>query len=240
MASSTELSTTSQTRWWSPAGRWSRCTCRAACGPDRGPRGPGCPWRRSRSPEPLARPGRRAVQCASRRDLSGGSDGAGGSAKFQVRTVNHDAVILPEGCDGNAPLRTDPGRQRASHPDLDRTQLEPPATVASRSRSVVSRYRSCVAQPGSSTSTTRRPSSQGDGPGVGRDLGPDDLVPAGEHPRHRLRARAPQRPDDRVEAVAQRDGIVVVHGAVALSINAPAAMRSTVPGRPRRAAARRW
>ena len=49
IASSIALSTTSHTRWCSPDGRSSRCTCPAACERGRGPRAPGCARRSSRS-----------------------------------------------------------------------------------------------------------------------------------------------------------------------------------------------
>ena len=62
MASSTELSTTSQTSGAGRSDRCCRCTCRAASGPVRGLRGPACP-----------RP-RRCYFPSPRRALSTGSD----------------------------------------------------------------------------------------------------------------------------------------------------------------------
>ena len=171
-------------------GRWSRCTCPAACGPGRGPRGPGCPWRRSRFPERLARPGRRAVQSASetrpfwgvgrRRWFAGKIPGQRGEPRCRQSTRGVSRKRSTRG--------RDPAPSSTPHPDLDRTQL---AAAGDR--------RQPLTQRGLEVAQLGRPAGlvdlhheaavvQGDGPGVRGDLGPR---------RPRPSRRTPPRPPSR-------------------------------------------
>ena len=106
-------------------GRWSRCTCRGACGRPRGPRGPGCPWRRRSRSLPLPRRG----------PFRGGFDGPGestarrpGTPKAQVSGPNRDRASLPAGCDALAI----PAGSRARRPSRARrwTRIGEPLTAS--------------------------------------------------------------------------------------------------------------
>ncbi len=166
MASSTELSTTSQTRWCRPDGaRWSRCTCPAVCGPVRGPRGPdvlgAVALRRELRSFVVGQAARPSE--GVRRSAGGGRPAGSTDCKCAGQKPESRCMKFTRGGVTNR-------RDRRLRPHRSRTRTSSgrwPATPATSSAGArgasVSRYRSWVAQPGSSTSTTsaRRRSETG-------------------------------------------------------------------------------
>ena len=223
---------------------------RAACGRGRGPRGPGCPWRRSR---------RSACSVVSRHvdaNLSTGgydwrSDGRRSSCT-RTASDRDRAPSLPTGC-AEEPVRR---RSRADDPRRRGSGADRPAQPSRRARCAPSvprcgRRSSSVGlevpqlgRPARFVDLDHRAARRASPGGRGRDRPADGLLPAAEHAAHGQRVGRRQRADDRLErrrstapaGLARACRVVAPHrlgpsGQPSPVTSVPAAMRSTRCGR---------